>query len=154
MEGQTRLMSWYWKQKQTWRKDLIRFNSYPWIMFSFNWLAVIWRGGRVRLKLDVQGQAGGNILDVAGQEGRGSSKLDNFHGRNMCSVPWGELLSVTCRLLVNSLYEWLMIVRLEGFLKGEVEVLRIEIALNFFIYVFVRLTLIGFTFCKSYWKWT
>ena len=43
-----------------------------------------------------------------------------------------------------------MIVRLEGFLKGEVEVLRTEIALNFFIYVFVRLTLIGFTFCKSY----
>ena len=29
-------------------------------------------GGRVRLKLDVQGQGGGRILDVDGHVGRGS----------------------------------------------------------------------------------
>ena len=37
-------MSWYWEQKPTWRKDLITCNSHPWIMFSFNWLVIIWRG--------------------------------------------------------------------------------------------------------------
>ena len=31
----------------------------PWVMFSFNWLVISWRGKRVRLKLDVQGRAGG-----------------------------------------------------------------------------------------------
>ena len=43
-------------------------------------------GGLVRLKLDVQGQGGGEILDVDGQGG--SWKLDNFHGRQMCIVPY------------------------------------------------------------------
>ena len=43
-ESQTRLMGWYWKRKPTWRKDLITYNSHPWIMFSFNWLAIIWIG--------------------------------------------------------------------------------------------------------------
>ena len=64
-ESQTRLMSWYWKRKPTWRKDLITYNSYSWIMFLFNWL--IGEGRGVRLKLDVQGQVGGRILDVDGQ---------------------------------------------------------------------------------------
>ena len=59
-ESQTRLMSWYWKRKVTWRKDLITYKSHPWIMFSFNWLVIIWRG-RVCLKLDVQGQGSGRI---------------------------------------------------------------------------------------------
>ena len=51
-------------------------------MFPFNWL-VITENGRVRgfrLKLDVQGQGDGRILDVAGQGGGGSWKLHNFHG--------------------------------------------------------------------------
>ena len=42
-------MSWYWKQKLTWRKGLITYNSHPWVRFSFNWLVIIWRrrgGGR------------------------------------------------------------------------------------------------------------
>ena len=38
-------MSWYWKRKPTWRKDLITYNSLPWIMFSFNRLVIIWKGG-------------------------------------------------------------------------------------------------------------
>ena len=51
MESQTKLMSWYWEQKLTWGKDLITCNVHPWIMFSFNWLVIIWRwfvegGGR------------------------------------------------------------------------------------------------------------
>ena len=37
-------MSCYWKRKPTWRKDLITYNSHHWIMFSFNWLVIIWRG--------------------------------------------------------------------------------------------------------------
>ena len=54
-------------------------NSHPWIMFSFNWLVIIWRDeaggewkGGGRLKLDVQGQGGGRILDVDEQGGWGS----------------------------------------------------------------------------------
>ena len=44
-ESQIRLMSWHWKGKPTWRKDLITYNSHLSIMFSFNWLVIIWRGG-------------------------------------------------------------------------------------------------------------
>ena len=89
-ESQTRLKSWYWKRKPTWRKDLITYNNHPWVMFSFNWLVIIWRRGEgvgIRLRLDVQGQGGGRILDVDGQGGGGSWKLDNFHGRHMCIIP-------------------------------------------------------------------
>ena len=49
-EKQTRLMSWYWKRKPTWRKDLTTYNNHPWIMFSFNRLVIIWRGILVLLK--------------------------------------------------------------------------------------------------------
>ena len=76
------------QRKPTWRKCLITYNSHLWIMFSFNWLVIIWREGRgVSLKLDVQGQRGGRILDVDGQSGWGLSKLDNFHGGHMCIIP-------------------------------------------------------------------
>ena len=44
-ESQTWLMSLYWKRKPIWRKDLITYNSFPWIMFSFKQLVIIWRGG-------------------------------------------------------------------------------------------------------------
>ena len=55
------------KQKTTWTRDLKIYNSLPWIIFSFNWLVIIWRARRgkgVRLKFDVQGQGGERILDV------------------------------------------------------------------------------------------
>ena len=42
----------------------------------------------VRLKLDAQSQGGGTILDVDGQSGGGSWKLDNFHGGHMYIVPY------------------------------------------------------------------
>ena len=38
-----------------------------------------------RLKLDVQRQGGGIILDVDGERGWG---MDNFHGRHMCIIPF------------------------------------------------------------------
>ena len=89
MESQTRLMSWYWKRKPTWRKDLITYNSNPRIIFPFNWPVIIRRrgGGRVSLKLDVQGQGSGRIMDVAAQGSGRSCKLGNFHRRPMCIVP-------------------------------------------------------------------
>ena len=74
-ESQTRLISWYWKRKPTWRKDLITYNSHPSIMFFFNWLVIIWRereGGR--LKLDVQGQEGGRIFGRRWTRGVGGLK--------------------------------------------------------------------------------
>ena len=49
-------------------------------------------GERVRLKLDVQGQRGGNILDVDGYRNIGdgeSCKLDNFQ----CIVPYKTFLA-------------------------------------------------------------
>ena len=79
------LMSWYWKRKPTWRRDLITYNSRPRILFHFNWLVIIWKGG-IYLKLDVQSQGSGRILYVTGQSGWGVLKLDNFHGRHMCIV--------------------------------------------------------------------
>ena len=53
-----------------------------------SWLERVWAG--VHLKLDVQVQKGGNILDVDGHVGwgGGSWKLNNFHGRHMCIVPY------------------------------------------------------------------
>ena len=43
--------------------------------------------GGIGLKLDVQAQGGGRILNVDGQGSGGSLKLDNFHGRHMCIIP-------------------------------------------------------------------
>ena len=34
-ESQKKLMSSHWKRKLTWRKDLITYNSHPWIMLFF-----------------------------------------------------------------------------------------------------------------------
>ena len=48
--------------------------------------------GRVRLRLDVQGQGRRRILDVDGQKGEESWKLDNFHGRRMCIIPDEKIL--------------------------------------------------------------
>ena len=55
-ESQTRLMRWYWKRKRTWRMEQItcnRYNSHPWIMFTFIWLIIIWsgRGGGCPFKI-------------------------------------------------------------------------------------------------------
>ena len=56
------------KKKADLKNRTDNINSHPWIMFSFNWLVIIWReGGEVHLKLDVQGQVGRRILDVDGQ---------------------------------------------------------------------------------------
>ena len=48
----------------------------------------------IRLKLDVQGQGGRRILDVMDKRGWGSWKLDNFHGRRMCIIPYVKLLNL------------------------------------------------------------
>ena len=76
-ENQKRLMSWYWKRKLTWRKELIRYNSHPWIMFSLLDSLSFGEDG-FRLKLDVQDQGGRKILDVDGQGGWGVLKIGKF----------------------------------------------------------------------------
>ena len=70
IESQTRLRSWYWKRKPTWRKDLITYNNHSRIMFLFNWLDIIWRVG------------GGWFW-----------KFVSFYGRHMFIVP--NLISCT-----------------------------------------------------------
>ena len=45
-------------------------------------------GWRFRLKLDVQGQEDGKILNVDGQGDGDSRNLDSFHGRHMCIIPY------------------------------------------------------------------
>ena len=75
-----------------------------WVLKNFFFLRKFWyiwiywhtKEHKVRLKLKVQGrienetqdQSGGQILDEAGQGGGGSWKLGNFHGSNMCIVPY------------------------------------------------------------------
>ena len=72
-------MSWYWKRKPTWRKDLITYNSHPWICLLFIiWLSFEEEGEEDRLKLNVQGQGGGRILDVDGQGGGRFLKIRQF----------------------------------------------------------------------------
>ena len=82
------------KEKQ---KDLTMYNSHPWIMFSLNWLVIIWRGGGGR----GGGLGGGSSFEFGrprprGRKNfgrrstggvRGSLKLDNFHGRHVCIIP-------------------------------------------------------------------
>ena len=79
------------------RPDNIK--SHPLVMFSFNCLVIICRGrASVYLRLDVQGQGSGRILNVAAQGVGGSWKLDNCHGCHMCIVPdsatvkWAEYI--------------------------------------------------------------
>ena len=92
MESQRRLMSWYWKQKLTWRKELITYNRHQWIMASFNWLVIFWRGrGWWQWRFDwnrtykVNGV--GKFWTYLDKEDGWFSKLDHFHGRHMCIVP-------------------------------------------------------------------
>ena len=66
------------KRKAAWSKDLITYNSHPWIMFFFNVLVIIWRVGVVYLKLDVQGQGGRRILDLDGRGEWGVLKIGKF----------------------------------------------------------------------------
>ena len=73
-ESQTRLMSWYWKSKPTWRKDLVTYNS------SFEI-------GRPRSRE-------WKNFGQCWTRGVGSRMFDNFHGRHMCILPY-RLFSVT-----------------------------------------------------------
>ena len=95
MESQTRLMSWYWKRKPTWRKDLITYDSHPWIMFPFNWLVIIRRGRGIRFTLDIARQGGG-----------GPWKLANFHGSRMCNVITQSTLS---HILTFTYFSWVKV---------------------------------------------
>ena len=93
-KSQTWLMSLYWKRKPIWKKDLITYSSYPWIMFF--WMIGYYLERGVRLKLNVQGQGGERILDIDGQ-GSWSWKLGNFHGRHICSIPYiNAAVSLIC----------------------------------------------------------
>ena len=92
-ESQTRLMSWYWKRKPpTWRKDLITYNSLLRIMFPFNWLVIIlerWGGCSFEIgRSSSRGLQNFGRSKTARQGGRGSLKLDNFHGCHMSIVPY------------------------------------------------------------------
>ena len=86
----TRLMSWYWKRKPTWRKDLITYSSHPWVMFSFTWMTIIWREGYGdSFEIGRQRSRGWKNFGRGGQErwGRGVLKIGHFLGRHMFIVP-------------------------------------------------------------------
>ena len=68
-----------------------------WFSFCFDFIfqhsrcgccfIVYWGGrGRLRLKMDVQGQGGWKMLDVYGHRGWGVLKIGQFYGRHMCIV--------------------------------------------------------------------
>ena len=58
------------KTKADMKKDMIIYNTHPWIMFSAS-IGFHLESG-IRLKLDVQGQGSRQLLDVDGQGGKGS----------------------------------------------------------------------------------
>ena len=62
------------------KEGLIACDNYPWIMFSFNRLVIIWRGVGVRLKFDVQGQreGGGGGENIGRRWTRGVGGLENW----------------------------------------------------------------------------
>ena len=72
------------KMKTEMKKGMIIYNTHHWIMLTSLGFHL---ERDVHLKLDVQVQGGRNILDLDGQGGEGSWKLDNFHGRYMCIIP-------------------------------------------------------------------
>ena len=89
MENKKRLMSWYWKQKPTWRKDLIAYRSHPWIMFSFNLIGYHLRKRRTGRGDSFKiGRPRRRECENFGRSWiRGVSKFDNFHRRHMVIIP-------------------------------------------------------------------
>ena len=82
-KSQTRPMILYWKRKPTCKKDLITYNKHPWIMFCFDWLVIIWRGGFAwNWTWKVKRVEEFWTLMYKGVVG--SWKLGNFHGSHMC----------------------------------------------------------------------
>ena len=73
-----------------WLGFVFIFNSFIHMMVQLLFHSLLERvtGGGVCLKLDVQGQGGGTILNVDRQAGWGSWKLDNCYGCHMCIVPY------------------------------------------------------------------
>ena len=84
-ESQTKLMSWYWKRKSSRRKDLIKYNSHPWIMFFLiDWLSFEKDGGFVwNWTSKVKGV---EEFWTYMNKGGASRKVDNFHERHMCII--------------------------------------------------------------------
>ena len=71
-------------------KDLITYNSHPWIMFSFNWLVIICRGkGGGSFEIGRPRSTGWKDFGRKWTRGVGGSwKLDNFHGRHMYIISY------------------------------------------------------------------
>ena len=69
------------------RPDTIEQSSLDYVFISIDWLSFGERGG-VRLTLDVQGRGRETFWTQLDKGGEGSWKLDNFHGRHMCFVPY------------------------------------------------------------------
>ena len=79
-----------WAKSNNGRRDQFECDV-TWFYFCFNFVrshARSVRKKRVRLKLYVHGQEGEKISDLDGQAGEESWKLDNFHGRHMCIIPY------------------------------------------------------------------
>ena len=107
VKSQTRLMSWYWEQKPSCRKDLIKCNGHPWIMLSFNWLVIIWRG---------RGKGGGGGV-------RWSRGWKNF-GRSWtrrvgCLENWPILMDIICVLSLTRELAGLRIQNFQGIVLYE-----------------------------------
>ena len=58
-------------------------------------------GGGVRLKLNVQGQGGGRILDIDGEGEWGVLKIGNFYRHHMCIIPKVIFFSISYFLMYH-----------------------------------------------------
>ena len=71
------------KTKIDLKKRLITYNRHPWIMFSFNWLVIIWRGG--------------SSFAIGSPRSRGWSNFRRRWTRRVRSLEnWTIFMDVTC----------------------------------------------------------
>ena len=86
-ESQTRLMSYCWKRKPSCRKDLITYNSHPWIMFSLIYRLSFGEGTGWGVSFKIGHPRSREWKNFGRRWTRGvggSWNLENFRGRHMC----------------------------------------------------------------------
>ena len=85
--------------------NLITYKSHSWIMFSFHWLFITWRGEGWEDSFEIghPKTRGWKKFGRTWTRGLGTWILDNFHGRHMCLIS----LLLYSGFLVHSFFNFL-----------------------------------------------